>query len=106
MMQKLGLSKSLQYHDVFSIDEPELLAFIPRPCLALLLVFPVNESYEKFRHEEDADKPNYTGKGNNEPVIWFKQTIRNACGLYGLLHGVCNGPARDMIGKCFEQDRL
>ncbi|RWA12618.1 hypothetical protein EKO27_g2489 [Xylaria grammica] len=40
LLRKLGLSSALQVHDVYSITEPELLAFIPRPALALLLVFP------------------------------------------------------------------
>lgn len=31
--------------------------------------------------------------------MWFKQTIGNACGLYGLIHATCNGMTRDLIGK-------
>ncbi|RYC56459.1 hypothetical protein CHU98_g9761, partial [Xylaria longipes] len=49
---------------------------------------------------EDAGVDEYTGKGEGEPVVWWKQTIRNACGLMGLLHAVSNGPARGFI----EQD--
>lgn len=98
LMHKLGLSKSLEFHDVYSIDEPELLAFVPRPVHALLLVFPVSKTYEKFRTEEDAPKSDYAGKGASEPVVWYKQTIRNACGLIGLLHAVSNGGARKQVG--------
>ncbi|KAK1767900.1 peptidase C12, ubiquitin carboxyl-terminal hydrolase 1 [Phialemonium atrogriseum] len=29
--------------------------------------------------------------------MWFKQTINNACGLYGILHALSNGAARDML---------
>ncbi|KAJ4989127.1 ubiquitin carboxyl-terminal hydrolase, family 1 [Stagonosporopsis vannaccii] len=97
LVHKLGLSEKLAFHDVFSIDEPELLAFVPRPAHALLLVFPVSETYEKFRREEDKDKPEYAGHGADEEVIWYKQTIGNACGLIGLLHGVSNGAARTNI---------
>jgi len=97
LVHKLGLSEKLAFHDVFSIDEPELLAFVPRPAHALLLVFPVSETYEKFRREEDKDKPEYAGSGAGEEVIWYKQTIGNACGLIGLLHGVSNGSARTNI---------
>ncbi|KAI1124418.1 putative ubiquitin carboxyl-terminal hydrolase [Nemania abortiva] len=99
LLHKLGLSSALQVHDVYSITEPELLAFIPRPTLALLLVFPVSAIYESARLAEDAGVPEYTGKGEDEPVIWWKQTIRNACGLMGLLHAVSNGPARGFIEK-------
>ncbi|TRX99029.1 hypothetical protein FHL15_000371 [Xylaria flabelliformis] len=100
LLRKLGLSSSLAVHDVYSISEPELLAFIPRPALALLLVFPVSAIYESSRLSEDAGVDEYTGKGEDEPVMWWKQTIRNACGLMGLLHAVANGPARGFI----EQD--
>ncbi|KAI1650609.1 ubiquitin carboxyl-terminal hydrolase [Daldinia loculata] len=97
LLHKLGLSQALQIHDVYSITEPELLAFVPRPALALLLVFPVSATYESHRMAEDAGVPEYTGSGDEEPVLWYKQTIRNACGLMGLLHAVSNGPARGFI---------
>jgi ubiquitin carboxyl-terminal hydrolase L3 len=100
LVHKLGLSQSLSFHDVFSIDDPDLLAFVPRPATALLLVFPVSKSFEKFRAEEDADKPAYDGKGQEEEVLWYRQTIRNACGLMGLLHAVSNGGAKSFIGSC------
>ncbi|KAH0545193.1 hypothetical protein GP486_008459 [Trichoglossum hirsutum] len=97
LVHNLGLSSSLSFHDVFSIDDPELLAFVSRPAYALLLVFPCSETYEKFRREEDAERSEYDGAGDEEPVVWYKQTIKNACGLIGLLHGVSNGEARDFI---------
>ena len=98
LVHKLGLSTKLAFQDVFSIDDPDLLAFVPRPAQALLLVFPVSETYEKFRRIEDAEKKEYEGSGPEEPVVWYKQTIGNACGLIGLLHGVSNGPAKGYIG--------
>ncbi|KAI1320131.1 putative ubiquitin carboxyl-terminal hydrolase [Xylariaceae sp. FL0255] len=97
LLHKLGVSKALQMHDVYSITEPELLAFIPRPALALLLVFPISATYESARLSEDAGVEEYTGKGEKEPVMWWKQTIRNACGLMGLLHATANGPAKSFI---------
>ncbi|KAI9790027.1 MAG: ubiquitinyl hydrolase 1 [Peltula sp. TS41687] len=97
LVHKLGLSRRLSFHDVFSIDDADLLAFVPRPAYALLLVFPVSRSYEQARVAEDADRPAYAGAGPAEDVVWFKQTIRNACGLIGLLHGVANGEARGFV---------
>ena len=102
LVQKLGLSPALAFHDVWSIDDPEVLSFVPRPANALLLVFPVSKSYETFRMQEDADKSDYEGTGS-EPVIWYKQTIRNACGLIGILHAVSNGSARNLIGMLASQ---
>ncbi len=100
LLHKLGLSRQLAFHDVFSIDDPDLLAFVPRPAHALLLVFPVSDTYEKFRVEEDAGKEEYSGSGPDEEVVWYKQTIGNACGLIGVLHSVSNGASRSYIGSC------
>lgn len=98
LVHQLGLPASFGFTDVFSIDESDLLAFVPRPSHALLLVFPVSETYEKSRVAEDGNLQEYTGSGPGEPVTWFKQTIRNACGLIGLLHAVSNGePRRHVI---------
>lgn len=99
LVHNLGLSPDLSWHDVFSLDDPELLAFVPRPSHALLLVFPVSSAYEKVRLEEDGPLPEYTASGPQEEVLWFKQTIGNACGLYGLLHAVCNGITKEFIGE-------
>ena len=97
LVHELGLSPTVQFHEVYSLTEPSLLAFLPRPALALLLVFPVTSTYEKHRRDEDASKQEYNGSGDGEAVTWFKQTIKNACGLIGLLHSVTNGAAREQI---------
>lgn len=97
LVHELGLPKSLGFTDVFSIDDADLLAFVPRPAHALLLVFPVSPTYEAHRMEEDTPLTEYTGHGAAEPVTWFKQTIRNACGLIGLLHAVSNGEPRSHV---------
>ena len=97
LVHHLGVSPNLSFHDVYSLTDPDLLSFLPRPAHALLLVFPVTATYETFRRNEDSSKPEYQGSGPNEEVFWFKQTIRNACGLIGLLHAVTNGEARKTI---------
>ncbi|KAF2756318.1 ubiquitin carboxyl-terminal hydrolase-like protein isozyme L3 [Pseudovirgaria hyperparasitica] len=94
---KLGVSPELQFYDVYSLDEYELLAHIPRPAFALLVIIPLSPAWDKDRMDEDAETEDYAGFGSGEPVIWFKQTIGNACGSIGLLHSVVNGPAVDFI---------
>lgn len=94
---RLGLSSELQFYDVYSLDEPELLSHIPRPVLALLVIIPLTPAWDQSRKAEDADKAYYAGSGPEEPVIWIKQTIGHACGSIGLLHSVINGPAVDFI---------
>lgn len=93
LIRLLGVSPRLQFEDIFSLDEPE---FLPHPSLALVLVFPADEV---LKADAASDRAEYTGSGEGEPVIWFKQTIQNACGLYAVLHGVCNGAARTYIGE-------
>ncbi|KAF1846086.1 ubiquitin carboxyl-terminal hydrolase, family 1 [Cucurbitaria berberidis CBS 394.84] len=93
LIHKLGLSKSLSFHDVLSLDDPELLAFLPRPVYALILVFPTTAAYEERIDQEEAELLDYQGSGVDEDVVFFKQTINNACGLYAILHAVCNGDA-------------
>ncbi|KAK4231389.1 hypothetical protein QBC38DRAFT_247347 [Podospora fimiseda] len=104
LLHSLGLSPTLQIHDVYSLTDPDLLAFLPRPALALLLVFPVSATYESLRLSEDAL---YTPPPpTNDDVIWFPQTIRNSCGLMGLLHAAFNGPARDFIREGTDLHRI
>jgi len=93
----LGVSPSLSFTDVLSLDDPDLLAIIPRPVLALVLVFPASEKYKLQKAEDEAKRVAYTGSGEQEDVVWFKQTIHNACGLYGILHSVTNGETRTYI---------
>ncbi|CAM1503203.1 Fc.00g079790.m01.CDS01 [Cosmosporella sp. VM-42] len=106
LIHKLGVSEALQMHDVYSLTDPDLLAFIPRPALALLLVFPVSAAYESHRLAEDSLNEDYHGKGESEPVVWWPQTIRNACGMMGLLHAVSNGEAKSFIEQGTTLDKL
>lgn len=99
LLHTLGLSTTLSLHDVFSLSDPSLLAFVPRPASALLLVFPVSEVYEKYRREEDEGVQEYAGRGGKEEVTWFRQTIGNSCGLMALLHAAGNGSAREFVGQ-------
>lgn len=92
----LGLSPALKFYDVFSFD-PSESSYIPRPIHALLLIIPMTPTWRASRLLEDACQTEYTGCSPKEPVIWFKQTIGNACGLIGLLHSVLNGSAKEQI---------
>lgn len=88
----LGLSPGLAFHDVYSLTEPDLLALVPRPALALLVTIPLTPAWARERETEDAPLPTYAGSGPEEPVLWFKQTIGHACGSIGLLHCLLNLP--------------
>ncbi|KAL8953139.1 MAG: hypothetical protein Q9222_000960 [Ikaeria aurantiellina] len=69
LIHVLGLSPTLAFHDVYSLDDPSLLAFIPRPVYALLLVFPVTRTYEAMRKAEDESLPTYSGSGTPSTAL-------------------------------------
>lgn len=97
LARSLGLDSSLSFYDVYSLTDPDILAFIPRPVHALLVIIPLTENWDRERKVEDEGKDEYEGKGEGEPVIWFKQTIGNACGSIGLTHCLLNSKAADHI---------
>jgi ubiquitin carboxyl-terminal hydrolase L3 len=99
LINQIGVSPILAFHDVLSVDDPELLAITPRPALALVLVFPTSSDYEKNLEEQGRLIPDHYETGDGENVMWYKQTINNACGLYAIFHAVSNGDARDFISK-------
>lgn len=94
---KLGLSPALKFYDVYSLTDMELLKHIPRPVYALLVILPLTPTWEENRRARDSAKEPYRKYGPDEPVIWFKQTIGNACGSIGLLHCILNSPAHKYI---------
>ncbi|KAF9870222.1 ubiquitin carboxyl-terminal hydrolase, family 1 [Colletotrichum karsti] len=109
LVHDLGVSPDLGFFDVYSLDEPALLSLVPRPALALIFISPA-PMYYQVRAEDGTrsakDGVTYAGAGPDEPVIWFRQTIGNACGLYALIHAVGNGEAREYVREGSLVDRL
>ena len=69
--------------------DADLLAFVPQPVLAVLLLFPITDEYEKYRGEEEA-RIGKDGQKVSDTLYFTKQTIPNACGTIGLLHSLAN----------------
>ena len=42
------------FHDIFGFD-PDLLAMVPTPCHAVLLLFPITDASEKAKDAEAAE---------------------------------------------------
>lgn len=97
LISLLGVSPSLRFEDVLSLEGPYLL---PRPVLALILVMPTTNGYERRKAIEDATYDE-SDSGQGEDIVWYKQTINNACGLYAVLHALSNGVALDVLGKFY-----
>lgn len=110
LIHSLGVSEAVGFHDVWSLDEPEMLAMIPRPCYALILAFPISATYEQYR--KNADKELDDGYYNDisgtdkEQQLWFKQTIGNACGTMAALHATANSIPKDLIVQGSAIDRF
>ncbi|KAA3675413.1 ubiquitin carboxyl-terminal hydrolase L3 [Paragonimus westermani] len=75
----LGVKPAWEFVDVYGLD-PELLSMVPRPVLAVVLLYPLSDS-----NTESLGKP-----VDSTDVFLVKQTIDNACGTIALLHAVMN----------------
>ncbi|KAJ7443949.1 ubiquitin C-terminal hydrolase L3 [Mycena galericulata] len=97
LIRALGVH-SLEFRDVLSLDAadhaPSGCLALPEPVYALILLFPASKTYEaELAAAKRLARSNGTqskGCGTEEPVVWFEQTIHNACGLYAILHAVAN----------------
>ncbi|KAK4101367.1 ubiquitin carboxyl-terminal hydrolase, family 1 [Parathielavia hyrcaniae] len=94
LLDLLGVLPSLRFEDVLALDGPH---DFPRPVLALILVMPTTDGYESRKAVEDV-RYEESGSGLGEDIVWYKQTINNACGLYAILHALSNGVALDVLG--------
>eukprot|EP00033_Pygsuia_biforma_P001795 GCRY01002007.1.p1 GENE.GCRY01002007.1~~GCRY01002007.1.p1 ORF type:complete len:227 (+),score=46.93 GCRY01002007.1:174-854(+) len=81
-ISSLGV-KGWEFADVFSFDS-EMLQFVPKPCCATLLLFPLTQKIEKKRSEK------FQQSTPSKSVFFTKQTIGNACGTVGIIHAICN----------------
>ncbi|KAJ1650036.1 ubiquitinyl hydrolase 1 [Dispira simplex] len=91
MLRRLGVAEGYGFNDIWGLD-PELLAMVPQPCLAVLLLFPVTPAYE--RHFQEVRRQPQT-HGDPRQIFFMKQTIGNACGTMAVLHALIN--ARDRL---------
>ncbi len=97
LMYGLGVSGCLALTDVWSIDDPIELSTISRPVYALILVLPTCEEYERHRRS-DGGLGQHTEDSNRGGIIWIRQTIDMACGLYAIIHATCNSATSNFIG--------
>jgi len=78
-LASLGVASEYSLVDIIGFDD-ELLAFVPQPVLAVILLFPVSQA--------DSTEPG--DESLREKCYFVKQTIQNACGTIALLHSVAN----------------
>ncbi|XP_059198580.1 ubiquitin carboxyl-terminal hydrolase isozyme L1 isoform X3 [Centropristis striata] len=87
MMSKLGVGESWRFVDVLGLESEQLSA-VPKPCCALMLLFPLTQQHESFRQQQ-ADKV-----AGDSGVYFLKQTAVNSCGTIALLHAVANNKSK------------
>lgn len=87
-LQTLGVPSKWRMIDVIAL-EGEPLAWVPRPVLAVILLFPLSESYEEHRSKQEIE---LLDKGEPAPkdVFHLKQVVSNVCGTVALVHSVAN----------------
>ncbi|KEY72755.1 hypothetical protein S7711_02540 [Stachybotrys chartarum IBT 7711] len=109
LVHDLGLSPELGFYDVYSLDDADLLAMVPRPVYALLFITP-GDTYNAVRAADGTrsseEGVTYDLAGDEETVMWFEQTIGHACGLMALIHSVASGEPRRFVKQGSLLDEL
>uniref|UniRef100_A0A1B6DXJ4 Ubiquitin carboxyl-terminal hydrolase n=1 Tax=Clastoptera arizonana TaxID=38151 RepID=A0A1B6DXJ4_9HEMI len=88
LLYHLGMPDKWQIVDVYGLDSV-MLATVPRPVLAVILLFPTSSKYYEHRQQLEEE---IKGKGQKvSPGVFFmKQYVQNACGTFALIHSVAN----------------
>lgn len=88
----LGVPEKWNIVDVYGLDG-EALAWIPRPVVALILLFPCSDKfYDHAKQEAEAIKEK--GQVVVDDIFYMKQYVSNACGSIALIHSVANNADR------------
>ncbi|XP_044333709.1 ubiquitin carboxyl-terminal hydrolase 3 isoform X2 [Triticum aestivum] len=88
-MWGLGVPEDVGFCDVYGLDD-EMLAMVPQPVLAVLLLYPQDR-----KKESDASTTSTVEtKEPNKKVYFTKQTVGNACGTIGIIHAIGNAVSK------------
>lgn len=96
-LYNLGLSQQWAVTDVFGL-EPELLAMVPQPVTAVLLLYPLTETAQTASANQD-NKIKAEGQTQSPKVYFMRQTIGNACGTVALMHALANNQETLKLGS-------
>jgi ubiquitin carboxyl-terminal hydrolase L3 len=94
LIHDLGIPSSFKFIDILSLEADQLQnvrSENDNTIEALILAIPDCQAYT-----EQTVKDDLIPEGD---IIWLKQTINNACGLYAILHCVCNMVDPKEFGK-------
>jgi ubiquitin carboxyl-terminal hydrolase L3 len=111
-VHRTGLPTAWEWCDVFGLDE-ELLAMVPRPCVAICLLFPSKNISRPRRQEYKSIALEGNGKlvADDTFYLWQIEAFGNACGSIAAVHSVAAnylqgtfelqpGPLKTFIDDC------
>ena len=84
-----GVPDSWAFSDCLGLDD-ELLAFVPQPCLALILIFPWSKEAVAARDAAMAPRSVPVPDG----LYYMEQRVGEACGTIAVIHAVLNNVER------------
>ncbi|KAI4471486.1 ubiquitin carboxyl-terminal hydrolase [Holotrichia oblita] len=83
-----GVSEKWNIVDVYGL-ESDALAWVPKPVLSVILLFPCSDSY--YNHStQQCNEIKEKGQVIASDVFFLKQVVSNACGTIALIHSVAN----------------
>jgi len=86
-IHSLGVPKEWGFTDCFGL-EGEALDFVPRPCLAVMFLYPTTSlKGDKAREKEDIETH---GQNVSKKLYFVKQLVPNACGTIAVVHSIAN----------------
>jgi len=86
----LGIpEEEAEFYDVYGYDD-ELLDMVPKPVLAVIFLYPLNDATEVKRSAEEQEVVEDGQKEVSNNVYFMQQTVGNACGTVAILHAVGN----------------
>ncbi|EFA02260.2 ubiquitin carboxyl-terminal hydrolase [Tribolium castaneum] len=101
----LGVPNKWNIVDVYGLEQDDL-AYITKPVLALILLCPNSEQFNKHAEEESV-KLKEEGQIITPDLFFVKQSVPNVCGTIALIHSVANnseklgieGPFKHLLEK-------
>ncbi|XP_049819928.1 ubiquitin carboxyl-terminal hydrolase isoform X2 [Aethina tumida] len=88
----LGVPEKWNIVDVYGLDG-EALSWIPRPVLAVILLFPCSDQFYQYA-EKQSEAVKEKGQSISSNLFFMKQFVSNACGTIALVHSIANNVER------------
>merc|ERR1712228_630491 len=88
--KRMGLPDGYEFCDIFGLDA-ELLAFVPKPCLAVMLLFPSSKGIKDYKQKQQEELTKNPQKIDDDLFYLYQHDdIGNACGTIAMIHALSN----------------